>query len=142
MKRATLHFAALLSALMAGCVTTPDPYDTKKPSYLVPFATPADAPAQVRYIVPESPAKSAFEIGDVLLSVDDKPVLNTWGFYSLLSPNAKTVRVRAKDGDERTVPVSKLIKSGSYEMWAWLLEPGQTLSFNRLLKYSPFWAQC
>jgi hypothetical protein len=130
MKIVTFPFAALLSAFVVGCASTPDPYDTKKPTYLVPFATSADAPAQVRYIVPDSPAQSAFEIGDDLLSVDDKPVSSTWGFYSLLSPTAKTIRVRARDGKERTVPVSRFIKPDSYEMWAWLLEPGQTLSFK------------
>lgn len=130
MKTVTFPCVVLLSVLVVGCATSPDPYDTKKPNYLVPFATPADAPAMVRHIVPESPAKSAFEEGDLLLSVDGRPVSNTWGFYSALSPNAKIIRVRAKDGKERDVPVSKLIKPNSYEMWAWLFEPGQALSFK------------
>lgn len=137
MTKGTLPFTLLLSALACGCATSPDRYDTRKPIYLVPFATSADSPAQVRHIVPDSPAKSVIEVGDTILSVDDKPVTNTLGFYSALSPTAKIIRIRAKDGKERDVLASTFIKPDSHEMWAWLFEPGQTISFKL---YNPVYA--
>ena len=137
MTKVTLLFALLLSALVGGCATSPDHYDTRKPIYLVPFATSADSPAKVRHIVPDSPAKTVVEVGDTILSVDDKPVTSTLSFYSALSPTAKVIRIRAKDGKDRDVPASAFIKPDSHEMWAWLFKPGETISFKL---YNPIYA--
>lgn len=130
MNRLKVSIVLLLAGLVGACTTTPDPHDTKKPVYLQPFATPADSPAVVRYVAPDSPAQSVVVVGDVIEQLDGKPVATTFGFYSAMSPNAKTLRVRAQDGKERDVLLSALTKPNSAEMWIMLFEPGQTLSFK------------
>lgn len=129
MAKNNVKWTLLLLILVAGCATT-DLYDIRTPARLKPFSVPADSTAKVRYIVPGSPAASAVEVGDVVLSVDGKPVASTWDFYSAISPTASVVRVKDKQNRERDVPVSSLVRSNTYETWAWLIEPGQTLSFK------------
>lgn len=125
----------LAAALVGACATM---QSEEKPAYLVPYATPADSPALIRHVVPDSPVKAVVGIGDLVLSVDGKPVASTWDFYSALTPATKVVRVRTKEGQEKDVPLSTLTKPNSYEMWAWLIEPGQTFSFKQ---HNPVYAE-
>lgn len=100
----------LAAALVGACATM---QSGEKPAYLVPYATPADSPALIRHVVPDSPVKTVVGIGDLVLSVDGKPVASTWDFYSALTPATKVVRVRTKDGQEKDVPLSTLTKPNS-----------------------------
>lgn len=117
--------ALLVAALVAGCNTVP-----LKPTYLRPYATPADATPVIRHVEPNSPAQSAVQVGDLVLSVDAKPIGSTMEFYSALLPTPRNVHVRTKAGEEKDVPFSVFVKPDSHEMWAWLIEPGQSISFE------------
>ena len=120
----------IILTLLTGCATTPNPYDRRKPDYLLPYGPAAESTPLIRHVEADSPASSLVEVGDRIIDIDGKPVPNTYGFYQMLSPEASTIKVQGKGGSEKSIPVSKLIEPNTYHSWAWLYEPGQTLVFK------------
>ncbi len=115
---------------VVACASMNMMYEGGKYEPLKPFGVAAESLPIIRYIEKNSPAKDILSVGDLIISVDGKPVKNTFNFYEIITPQSKTVKIQKKTGIIKEVSFDKIVEPHSYHLYVWLIEPGQTLVFK------------